>query len=170
MMRFPKRPIFPRVIPSLSFPRGLTYLSLTWRVIRRLLRRFLWTLRLLRLRWLLLCLLKRRCRIPPLFSEGDGAELRRRFKRPRETFGSTSTSILEGLVHADPCSDVPLKRVPAEVREIMARYARPAVMGEDPSAHVRSMIGPAAARDNIFRGGPSVQSPWGGGEEPYSDG
>lgn len=61
--------------------------------------------------------------VPSLFSEGDGAQLRHQFKRPRATLGSTSTSILEGLVHADPCSDVPLKRVSTEVRDIMARYA-----------------------------------------------
>lgn len=91
--------------------------------------------------------------VPPHFSEGDGAEPRRGFKRPRLTLGSTSTSFLEGLVHANPCFDVPLHR------EIMARFDRPSVMGDDPSAHARSMIGPAASRENMLRGIPQFRVP-----------
>lgn len=58
-------------------------------------------------------------------AEEEGTDPRRPFKRPRETLGSTSTSTLVCLVHVDPCSDVPLRRVPAAVHENMAHYARP---------------------------------------------
>ncbi|XP_056695602.1 uncharacterized protein [Spinacia oleracea] len=60
-------------------------------------------------------------------------------KRRHSTLGSTSTSALDRLIHADPCSDVPLKRIPEEVRETMARYARAPILGEDPLAHVGSL-------------------------------
>ncbi|XP_056687293.1 uncharacterized protein [Spinacia oleracea] len=53
----------------------------------------------------------------------------------------------EQLIHADPCSDVPLKRIPEEVREEMARFARAPVLGENPLAHVGSLVGPEAVLD-----------------------
>ena len=65
--------------------------------------------------------------------------------------------MLEGLVHGDPCADVPLKWIPSEVRETMARYARPAVLGEDPLAHVGSLVGPEAAHENLLRGIPQFR-------------
>lgn len=44
----------------------------------------------------------------------------RPFERPRQSLGSTSTSALERLMNADPCANVPLKRVPRDVRDFMA--------------------------------------------------
>lgn len=97
--------------------------------------------------------------VPPVDAEEEGVDLRHRFKRPRETLGSPSTFVLEGLVHADPCSDVPLRRVPAAIRETMARFARPSVLGADPSAHARSIVGLAAARENMLRVIPQFKVP-----------
>ncbi|XP_056698704.1 uncharacterized protein [Spinacia oleracea] len=84
-------------------------------------------------------------------------------KRRHSTLGSTSTSALDRLIHADPCSDVPLKRIPEEVREAMARYARAPILGEDPLAHVGSLVGPEAARENLLRANPQWRVP--GAEE-----
>ncbi|XP_056697681.1 uncharacterized protein [Spinacia oleracea] len=84
-------------------------------------------------------------------------------KRRHSTLGSTSTSALDRLIHADPCSDVPLKRIPEEVREAMARYARAPVLGENPMAHVGSLVGPEAARENLLRANPQWRVP--GAEE-----
>ncbi|XP_056698522.1 uncharacterized protein [Spinacia oleracea] len=84
-------------------------------------------------------------------------------KRRHSTLGSTSTSALDRLIHADPCSDVPLKRIPEEVREAMARYARAPIFGEDPLAHVGSLVGPEAARENLLRANPQWRVP--GAEE-----
>ncbi|XP_056699852.1 uncharacterized protein [Spinacia oleracea] len=93
----------------------------------------------------------------------DGSEQGKGTKRPRETLGSTSTSALDRLIHADPCSDVPLKRIPEEVRQAMAQYARPTVLGEDPLAHVGSLVGPEATRENLLWANPQWRVP--GAEE-----
>lgn len=92
--------------------------------------------------------------VPLVFAQAEETRLGHQAKRFRPTLGSTSTSFLEGLSNVDPCTDIPMERVPAEVREIMARYTRPSFLGEDPSAHARSVVGLAATRENIIRGIP----------------
>lgn len=39
----------------------------------------------------------------------------------------------------------------------MARFARPSVMVEDPSAHVGSLVGSEAARENMLRSIPQFR-------------
>lgn len=69
-----------------------------------------------------------------LFAEGGGFEVMRPFKRFHPTLGSTFTSVLEGLANGDPCANVPMRRVPEEVRNVKAQDANPSFLGGDPSA------------------------------------
>lgn len=88
--------------------------------------------------------------VPPVFAQPEGIELGHCAKRSRPTLGSTSSYVLEGLANVDPCCDVPLKHVLIAVRNLMAHYARPSVLGEDPYVNARSMVGPMAARENMI--------------------
>lgn len=83
-------------------------------------------------------------------AKGDDAVLEPPRKKQWKSVASTSISALERLANADPCADVPMKRVPEIVREIMVRYASTSVGGEVPLTDMGSVVGPNPSRDQML--------------------
>lgn len=85
----------------------------------------------------------------------DGLDLANTPEPPRKkqchTPTLTSTSVLERLIHAEPCANVMMNRIPDVVRKEMGKYQVDAEDREVPWAGLEFLDGPEAARERALR-------------------